>query len=108
MIGTKGVSSVWVSKAKGHATEEAVATGAVRQEDKDGNDTADLGAEKGSGETQKLLMELAGLFSFRNEKYKQLMERIQKFIVAMKRAEKTKGTSRKGLLTHSGCALAKM
>ena len=36
------------------------------------------------------MAEMVGLFSFRNERYKKLLERIQVFIVRMKKAEKQK------------------
>ena len=33
---------------------------------------------------------MAGLFSFRNERYKQIIERIQHFIIAIQKAEEVK------------------
>ena len=55
-----------------------------------GNDQADVGADKGACKAQEALAEVAGLFCFRNEKYRLLFERIQTFIVKMKKAEKQK------------------
>ena len=72
------------------AEDEAASKGNVREEDKDGNDQADVGADKGAGIAQAALAEIAGLFSDRNEKYRQLLERIQIFIVKMKKAEQIK------------------
>ena len=77
----------FVSKANVHATDEMVDQGKVTKEDKMGNDEADKGADNGSWEAQKVIMEMVGLFSSRNEKYRQMMERIQQFIVGMKKAE---------------------
>ena len=88
MCQAKGIDAVQVTKVKGHATEEMVTEGRVERKDKCGNDGADKAADKGSGEAQKTVMELAGLLSFRNEKYRQIMERIQKIIIGMKKAEK--------------------
>ena len=62
--------------------------GIVRAEDKQGNDHADEGAEKGSGQAQQVMAVLAGLFNYRNSKYRNVVERIQTFIVKMKKARK--------------------
>ena len=40
-----------VPKVKGHATNEMVAEGKVREEDKEGNDISDKAADKGAEET---------------------------------------------------------
>ena len=84
MIGAKGHQSVKASKMKGHETEEQVEAGKVSREDKEGNGEADSAADKGAGEQLKVLSDMAGLFSFRNGKYMQMVARIHRFVVAMK------------------------
>ena len=84
MLLAKGAGSVDVSKVKGHATDEAVAEGTVKQRDKDGNDFADTGAAQGSVKAQQRLADLTGLYSYRNEAYRCVVERIQNFILKMK------------------------
>ena len=90
MLRHKGIDSVKASKVKGHATEVAVEEGKVKPQDKAGNDQADKGADKGGGVAQAALAELAGFFSYRNERYRMLFTRIQLFIVKMEKAEKQK------------------
>ncbi len=46
-IQARGPHSIMVSKVKGHSTDQQVADGTVRTEDKQGNDTADAAAEAG-------------------------------------------------------------
>ena len=53
MVDAKGVEAVDITKVKGHATDEAVFAGTIRAEDKEGNDDADRGADKGSGKHRK-------------------------------------------------------
>ena len=84
MLLSEGVHAVRVTKVKGHASEEGVSEGKVKREDKDDNDTADVGASKGSSQAQELLANLAGLYGYRNEKYRCVVERIQNVIIKMK------------------------
>ncbi len=46
-VKAKGHWAVTVSKVKGHATEEMVAQGRVKPEEKEGNDMADKIADQG-------------------------------------------------------------
>ena len=48
MIAAKGAKSVKVQKVKGHATDDMVAAGQLRGQDKRGNDKADQAAGKGA------------------------------------------------------------
>ena len=65
----KGPKSVETRKAKGHATDEMVATGTVRQADKDGNDHADEAAGFGSKKEQGSLSTLTTLYAQRHIEY---------------------------------------
>ena len=47
-VAWRGPWSVWLSKVKGHATQEQVERGAVKAEDKEGNDLSDEAAGEGS------------------------------------------------------------
>ena len=55
MAGAKGPDKIKARTVKGHATEDMVAKGFVRGEDKKGNDHADTSAGKGSHAEQKML-----------------------------------------------------
>ena len=66
--------AVWVTKVKGHAKQEDVEDGTVREEDKAGNDKADEAADRGSRREQERLAAAAGLYSKRNTRYQNWSE----------------------------------
>ena len=88
MLHSKGPQSVDAKKVKGHSTGEMVAEGKVRPVDKIGNDNADIAATKGSHHEQRRLLALTNLFAERQEQYRTIMGRIQRFLIAVKKAEK--------------------
>ena len=88
MVHSRGPHSVDARKVKGHATEAMVEQGSVRPIDKKGNDNADVAANKGYHQEQRRLVSLTDLFAERQELYRKIMGRIQRFLIAMKLAEK--------------------
>ena len=88
MLISKGPESVKTVKVKGHVTEKMVQAGAVRSEDKIGNDQADEAAGRGSKMEQRRLHALTGLYAARHEAYRKFMGNVQKFLVHMQKAEK--------------------
>ena len=76
--------AVWLTKVKGHATDEQVAEGTVKEEDKQGNEKADEAADRGSKEEQENLAIVAGLYSRRNKKYQQCTGRVQNFLLQIR------------------------
>ena len=83
-VEARGPGFTKISKAKGHATQEIVDGGKVKQEEKKGNDHADIGTERGAVKMQKVTQKLADIYSWRHGGYRNLMVRIQKFIVGLK------------------------
>ena len=73
-----------ISKVKGHATQGMVDERKAQKEEKKGNDQADTGAERGAVTMQKVTQKLAGLYSWRHGGYRNLLIRIQRFIVGLK------------------------
>ena len=64
--------------------------GKVRAEDKEGNDKADEAADMGATTSQGKLKFFAEIFSWRHAKHRNLMARIQCFIVELKKEGKTR------------------
>ena len=87
-VASKTPTAVTLTKVKGHATQEMVADGSVRTEDKKGNDEADDAAEKGSTGEQPRIYHLAKMYSRRQGAYVKLMDRIHRFIINLKTAER--------------------
>ena len=56
----------------------------MQKEDKTGNDQADTGADRGAVAMQKVTQKLADLYSWWRGGYRNLMIRIQRFIVGLK------------------------
>ena len=80
--------SVWISKVKGHATQEMVDEGKVEEEEeeeKKGNDESDKAAGMGSTKSQGRIAKFVDLYSWRHTQYRRLMARIQKYIVGLKK-----------------------
>ena len=88
LIRQRGPSSAIITKVKGHATEEMVQQGKVKQEEKRGNDWADAAADEGATKSQGRLQCFGELYSWRHMCYRKLMARMQKFIVELKKEEK--------------------
>ena len=84
----KGPWSVWVTKVKGHATDEDVGQGIAKVEDKEGNDNADKAADKGAKDKQEKLPAVASLHARRAKEYQQLTRRIQNSICNIEKDEK--------------------
>ena len=61
--------------------------GKVRAEDKEGNDKADEAADTGATTSRGKLKFFAEIFSWRHARYRNLMARIQCFIVELKKEE---------------------
>ena len=84
----KSPEAVRLTKVKGHATKQMVIHKEVRADDRFGNDRSDQAAEKGVANEQPKLSRLAKFYAGKQKDYKQLMQKIQKFIVATKKADK--------------------
>ena len=79
--------AVWMTKVKGHATEEEVQQGTVQPEDKEGNDYADEAAGKGSHTEQEMLSAIASLYSRRNKPFQTFVRRVRKNFLGVKMEE---------------------
>ena len=77
------------TKVKGHATQELVDEGKVQKEQTKGNDQADIGAERGAVTMQRVTQMLANIYSWRHGGYRNLMVRIQRFIVSLRNHDRT-------------------
>ena len=73
-----------LTKVKGHATEEHVAEGKVRPEDKEANDGSDEAVGKRSTDEQKALAEISKVYAGRCSAYDQIATRLQKFLIVVK------------------------
>ena len=80
----RGPGCTIISKVKGHATQEMIDEGKVQKEDNKGNGQADIGVDRGAVTMQKVTQKLADLYSWRHGGYRNLMIRIQKYIVGLK------------------------
>ena len=95
----KGPRSVRVTKVKGHATDEMVNEGRVKPEDKAGNDVADKAADKGAEQTDVIAVALGYVYAKRHRHYKIFMERVQKFIITIRKAEDEKSKNKENKRT---------
>ena len=77
-----------ISKVKGHATEEMVSEGKVKVEDKKGNDKADEAADQGATKSQGKVQKFAELYAWIQGMYRNIMTKIQNFIVEVKKEER--------------------
>ena len=87
-VAAKNPEAVKLTKVKGHATSEMVQQGAVRFDDKHGNDQADIAAEKGATLVQPMVRHFARFYEKRHSEYVKFISRVQTFIVKVKQAEK--------------------
>ena len=90
ILEARGARTVRITKVKGHATEEDVQDGRATKEDKEGNDQADAAANKGARSMQEGFVIFAQWAKGRVQAYTNLMQRIQKVISAVLKAEKAK------------------
>ena len=67
-----------------------VEEGKVRKEDKEGNDISDTAADRGAESTDVIAAAVGFVYGRRHKFYKQLMIRIQNFIIKVKKAQKEK------------------
>ena len=93
-IQSRNHSSIEAKKVKGHATEAMVEAKLVEPEDKDGNDWADTAAGKGTHKFSPLAT-IARKFSIRNDRYRNLMSSIHRFIINMLKAHKEEEEEKK-------------
>ncbi len=70
-----------MSKVKGHATEEMVAQGRVKPEEKEGNDMADKIADQGIAAHGKAVVRVARRFTYRHKKYSYFVKDVHNHIV---------------------------
>ena len=77
-----------VTKVKGHATNEIVAEGTVRRQDKEGNDISDTAADRGAEATDIIAAAVGFVFARRHKFYKVLIIRIQMLIIKVKEGGK--------------------
>ena len=73
LLKVKGHRAVQISKVKGHATDEMVADGKVRKEDKEGNDEADAAAKEGMMLHGKETVQLGRILTARHVIYTRLV-----------------------------------
>ena len=78
----KGPEAVRLSKVKGHATDEMVAQGKVKQEHKEGNDAADEAADIGVEQHGNNFLEASTYFVAKQKEYGGLMKHIYNHILA--------------------------
>ena len=79
---------MWLTKVKGHATDEQVQEGTVPEEQKIGNDFSDEAAGKGSKDEQEELVAVAALYGRRNVKYRECINRVQRLLANVEKDEK--------------------
>ena len=72
----------------GDDDDDEVQQGKVKQDEKRGNDWADVAADEGATKSQGRLQCFGELYSWRHMCYRKLMARMQKFIVELKKEEK--------------------
>ena len=85
-VQARGPHSIRITKVKGHATEEMVRSGKVREEDKEGNDKADRAADLGVKLHREGAIEFSHWLSSRRKKYKRLMTEVYKVIAEVMEA----------------------
>ena len=86
----RGAQAVRLSKVKGHATQEMVEKGTVRETDKMGNDEADVGADEGAVGEQQELSTAARKYATRQWRYKVFMARVHQYIIHLRKAYREK------------------
>ena len=89
--------AVWLPKVKGHAADEQVQEGKVPEEQNIGNDFSDEVAGIGFKDEQEKRVAVAALYSRRNEKYRDFINRVQQILANVKKDEKgVAGTNEEG------------
>ena len=86
----KNPKTVKLTKQKGHATEEMVREGKVREEDREGNRQSDRAADRGVTEEQEEVEFLGWKYAARQNAYVRLMARIHEFIIKVRKGQKKK------------------
>ena len=84
----KNPNAIKLTKVKGHATWQMVKDGTVKPDDRFGNDQSDKAADKGVAVEQPHLIRLAKFYAEKHNKYKICMQKLQRFIITTKRADK--------------------
>ena len=85
----RGSGNQALRKVKGHATEEDIRNGKSNRKDKEGNDLSDELADKGVEAIAGIgLVKLGKWCEARLKKYKKLLNRVHKMLVAVITAEK--------------------
>ena len=85
VIKQRGPRSAIITKVKGHATEEMVQQGKVKEEEKKGNDRADEAADVGATKSQGRLQCFGELYSWRHMCYRKFIAKMQTFVVELKK-----------------------
>ena len=80
-VKAKGHWAVAVSKVKGHATDDMVAQGRVKPEEKEGNDMADKVADEGIAAHGKAVVCVARRFTLRHKRYTGFVRDVHNHIV---------------------------
>ena len=82
--------TIKLTKQKGHATEEMVREGKVREEDRDGNHQSDRAADRGVTEEQEEVEYLDWKYAARQKAYIRLMAKIHEFIINVRKGQNKK------------------
>ena len=96
----KGVNSIKLSKVKGHATDEMVASKHVKQRDREGSDKADELADEAISFFGKQLPELGKRYAERQDSYTHLVANIQCHLVKMYKTRAACRTETGALAPH--------
>ena len=70
IVKQRGPHSVWITKVKGHATQEIVDEGKVEEEEKKGNDDSDKAAGMGSTSSRGKIARINDMYSWRRAQYR--------------------------------------
>ena len=87
-IVAKGFYGVRLTKIKSHLGTEAIEQGLISSEHYWGNEYADQLAKKGADANHRVVTSMALFVEKRLEAYRAFMDRVQKYIVAVYRAER--------------------
>ena len=78
LVKISGPQTVWITKVKGHATQEMVDEGKAEQEDMRGNSMADRAADLGAIECQRNVHKFGDMFCWRQKHNRMLVAMVQK------------------------------
>ena len=84
----KNPEAATFTKQKGHATQQMVDEGKVKEEDKEGNHQSDTAADRGGVEEQQNLNVLGWKYAARLKAYRRFMEQVHNFIIKVRKKAK--------------------